>query len=295
MTRVVILGCGYVGCELARRLEDEVVGVRRSTTGLADVEAAGARAVRADITDAESLWAVPDPDRLIVAASAGGRDTDAARETYVDGLRTAIDHFTARSSPPDRVVYTSSTGVYGDHDGKWVDEETPLEPNTEREEILVEAERIARERPPSGIDGTVARLGGLYGPGRYRLHRYLEGPVTAGHRNMIHRDDAAGAIQYLLETDRARDQVVNIVDDEPVEKHAFADWLSDACGESPPPKRSIEDRLEADEGTAGRRITADKRVSNDRLRALGYEFVYPTFRDGYLAAVDAYRTGDTAL
>ncbi|WP_254280072.1 SDR family oxidoreductase [Haloarcula marina] len=292
MTRVAILGCGYVGLELGRQLrgDHDVVGVRRSADGVAAVEDAGFEAVQADVTDAESLAAVPDADWVVFAASSGGRGADAAREVYVDGLRTAIDHFWAREDAPERLVYTSSTGVYGDHDGEWVDEETPLDPQTEKTEVLAEAERIARERPTDyGGHGSVARFAGLYGPDRYRLSRYLEGPVTAGYLNMVHRDDAAGAVRFLLEGDH-RAEVVLVVDDEPVEKWAFADWLAEQCDVPFPPKQTKAERL-ADESlsaTATRRIQTSKRCSNERLRSLGYDFVYPTFREGYQKAIDTY-------
>ena len=297
MTRIAILGCGYVGCELARQLGDaghHVVGVRRSESGLAAVEAAGADAVRADVTDGDSLASVPDIEWVVFAASAGGRDADAARETYVEGLRTAIDHFADRDSAPDRFVYTSSTGVYGDHDGEWVDEETAIDPGDERTEILAEAERLARERPPAGVDGTVARFAGLYGPDRYRLQRYLDGPVTAGVLNMVHRDDAAGAVRFLLERDRGRGAIVNLVDDEPVEKWGFADWLAEQAGVEFPPKQTVEQRLaDVDSTSTRRRIRATKRVSNERLREYGYEFAFPTYRAGYRAAIDRFRTDET--
>ncbi|MEF8973688.1 MAG: SDR family oxidoreductase [Haloarcula sp.] len=291
--RVVILGCGYVGLELGQQLQDghEVVGVRRSDDGIAAIEDAGFEAVQADVTDAEALSAVPDADWLVFAASSGGRGAEAAREVYVEGLRTAIDHFWSRADPPERLVYTSSTGVYGDHDGAWVDEDTPLDPQTGKTEVLAEAERVARERPVEhGGHGAVARFAGLYGPDRYRLERYLEGPVTAGYLNMVHRADAAGAVRHLL-TGNHREEVVLVVDDEPVEKWAFADWLAEQCDVPFPPKQTTEERLADDSlsETAKRRIQTSKRCSNDRLRELGYEFEYPTFREGYRDAVRNYR------
>ena len=292
--RVAVLGCGYVGVELGRQLTDkghDVTGVRRSASGVETVERAGFRAVRADVTDAESLGAVPDADWVVFAASSGGRGAEAARAVYVDGLRTAIDHFAARSDPPERLVYTSSTGVYGDHDGDWVDESTPLDPRTEKTRVLAEAERVALDATrEAGVDGTVARFAGLYGPDRYRLARYLDGPVTAGYLNMVHRDDAAGAVGHLLVAAVARDDVVLVVDDDPVDKWAFADWLADVCGRPRPPKRTKEERLESGalSAAAERRILTSKRCSNDRLRELGYEFRYPTFREGYRDAIRTY-------
>ncbi|WP_049926136.1 SDR family oxidoreductase [Natronomonas moolapensis] len=289
--RVGILGCGYVGLELARQLHGthDVVGVRRSPEGIDAIEATGATAVRADVTDPDELASVPDVDALVFAASSGGRGAAAAERVYVEGLRTAIEAFGSRASPPERLVYTSSTGVYGDHDGAFVDEDTPLDPTTEKTRVLAEAERIARELAAEyGIDGGVARFAGLYGPNRYRLGRYLEGPVTEGYLNMIHREDAAGIVRFMLGSTDA--ELLVAVDDEPVEKWAFADWLAGECGADPPRKRTEAERLD-EEGlseAARRRILTSKRCSNDRVRELGYEFRYPTYREGYRAAINAY-------
>jgi len=300
---VAILGCGYVGLELGRQLLDrghDVVGVRRSDAGLAAIEEVGLQAVRADVTDADALSSVPDVDALVFAASSGGRGADAARAVYVDGLQTAIEHFGARADAPERLIYTSSTGVYGDHGGEWVDESTPIDPTTEKTAVLAEAERVATEvAAEHGIDGSVVRFAGLYGPDRYRLERYVEGPVTEGYLNMIHREDAAGSVRHVLEHGGERglgrdpllpNDVLLAVDDEPVDKWAFADWLAEECGEPSPEKRTIEERLVAGDLSepAERRLRTSKRCANDLLHEIGYELSYPTFREGYRAAVEAY-------
>jgi nucleoside-diphosphate-sugar epimerase len=292
---VAILGCGYVGLELGRSLapDREVVGVRRSVEGCERIERAGFDAAEADITSRETLTAIPDVDTVVFTASSGGRGADAAREIYVDGLRTVIETFGAREDSPDRLVYTSSTGVYGDHDGDWVDENTLIEPTTEKTEVLAEAERIALEGGGEyGIDGTVVRFAGLYGPERYRLERYLDGPVTEGYLNMVHRADAAGAIRFLLDSDAARGECVLAVDDKPVEKWKFADWLADECDQPHPEKRTIAERLTDEDLSepARRRIETSKRCSNAKLRGLGHEFAYPTYREGYRAAIDECRS-----
>jgi len=296
---VVILGCGYVGIELGNRLTEageRVVGVRRSRSGIEAIEAAGFRGMQADITDPDALSTLPDADTVVYAASSGGRGAEAARDIYVEGQQAAITEFADRENPPDRYLYTSSTGVYGDHDGDWVDEETPLDPTTEKTAVLVEAERVAVQATSErDIDGTVARLAGIYGPDRYRLDRYIEGPVTEGFLNMVHRDDIAGAISYLLAENLARGEVVLVVDDEPVQKWEFADWLAEECGVDTPPKQTKAERLEADglsEATR-RRIRTSKRCSNDKLRELGYEFTYPTFREGYRDRIEQYRESGT--
>lgn len=297
MARIVIVGCGYVGLELGRQLRragHEVTGVRRSDAGLDAVEDAGLEPHRADATDPGSLSSLPDAEWVVFAASSGDRGADAARAVYVEGLENVIEEYAGRSSSPDRLVYTSSTGVYGDHDGAFVDEDTPIDPKTEKTEVLADAERIARETAAdAGIDGTVARFAGLYGPDRYRLDRYLTGPVTEGYLNMVHRDDAAGAVAFCLDLGVARGETVLVVDDEPVDKWAFADWLAAECGVEPPPKRTIEERLaDPDLSTAARRrIQTSKRCANDRLRESGYEFAYPTYREGYRPAIEAYLSG----
>ena len=300
--RVVIVGCGYVGLELSRQLAEcdhDVTGVRRSEAGREAIEAVSERidsgsisAARADATDPQSLTSLPDADAVIFAASSGGRGAKAARAVYVEGLRCVIEEYGSRETPPERLVYTSSTGVYGDHDGAWVDEGTAINPTTEKTRVLAEAERVAVEATTEfGMDGTVARFAGLYGPDRYRLDRYLNGPVTSGYLNMVHRDDAAGAIRYLLEADRARDESVLVVDNEPVDKHAFADWLADECGVERPEKQSKSERIaDGDLSMAAtRRIQTSKRCSNDRLRSFGYDFAYPTFREGYRDAIVSFR------
>ena len=290
-----ILGCGYVGLALGETLLAEghdVVGVRRSASGVEAVERAGLRAVRADVTDAEGLAAVPDVDAVVFSASSGGGDAEAARAVYVEGLRTAIEAFGDRSSPPERLVYTSSTGVYGDHGGDWVDEDAPLRPATAKAEVLVEAETVARSAAAHGIDPVVARLGGIYGPDRLRIERYLERPVTEGWLNLLHRADAGGALAFLLGLEAAPETVV-VVDDEPVWKPELAAWLAKQCGVEPPPTLTLEERL-ADEGLsagARRRLRGQKRCSNRRLTALGYALTYPTYREGYRDAVRRYRAG----
>lgn len=292
--RIIILGCGYVGIELGRQLAaagHSVIGVRRSADGLDAVRDAGLDAVQADVTEPTSLESIPDGDAIVYAVSSGGRGAANARDAYVEGLRTTVSHFGDRSDPPDRLIYTSSTGVYGDHDGEWVDESTPVSEETARQQILVEAERIAIDGAASqGIAGTVARYAGLYGPSRYRVDRYLTRPVTDSYLNLVHRADAAGAVRYLLETDSLRDDIVLVVDNEPVTKWEFADWLAGQLGRTPPEKQSIADRLSnVTDESRRRRIAANKRCSNEKLRSLGYEYAYPTYREGYQPAIAAYQ------
>lgn len=292
--QVAILGCGYVGLALGQQLHaegHEVVGVRRSEDGLAAIREAGLTAVEGDVTVSRTLDAVPSVDAVVFAASSGGRGAAPARRVYVEGLRTAISHFTARPDPPTRLVYTSSTGVYGDQDGAWVDETTDPDPTTEKTKVLLEAERIVTAAASKNLTTSVVRFAGLYGPERYRLTRYLDGPVAEGYLNMIHRQDAGGAVKHVLELADPPDLLL-AVDDEPVDRWVFADWLAQACGRPRPEKETVPERLVTGDlrPAQGRRLRTSKRCANDRLKSLGYDLVYPTFREGYQPAIDHYRS-----
>lgn len=288
--RVGIVGCGYIGIELGRQLSDtghQVVGVRRSSDGVERIQAAGFEGIQADVTDPATLDRVPSVDAVVYAVSTGGRDVDSARAAYVEGQSMAIESFSSRETPPSRWVYTGSTGVYGDQHGGWVDEQTPLNPESDRSRVLCRAEAVARDTAAEcGMDWTVVRFGGLYGPDRFRVDRYLSGPVTEGFLNLLHRDDAAGVVSFLLTRNLANNEVVVAVDDEPVNRPDLAAWLAERCDRQPPESITLTERLsEVDDPARRRRIRADKRCSNQKLRELGYEFEYPTFREGYQAVV----------
>lgn len=291
--QVAILGCGYVGLELGRQLAvagHDPVGVRRSASGLARCDAAGIPAVEADLTAPASLDAVPDVDALVYAASPG-RDSADPRAVRVQGIRSAVAHFADRTAAPARLVSLSSTGVYGDRKGATVDETTPIEPQTDRERMLLDGETAAREAGrAAGMAVTVVRLGGLYGPGRYRLQRYLDGPVAAGTLNLIHREDAAGVVRAVL---AAADPPSTLcaVDDHPADKHELATYLARECGVQPPALVSVEERVAAGDLSEGaaRRLTASKRVDAKGRRSLGYEPRFPSYRTGYRPAIRAFR------
>ncbi len=289
--RVLVLGCGYVGRELGRRLVDaghDVTGVVRSESSAGTVAEAGVEPLRADLTDPADVSALPDADALVFAASAGRGSVAEARSLYVDALRSVIAEFEGRESPPDRLLFTSTTGVYGDHDGDWVDESTPVDPERPKAAVIAEAEAIAHR---SAFDATVARFAGLYGPGRYRIDAYLDS-VTAGWRNSTHRDDAAGALAWFLTEDVARGETVLVTDGSPVDRWAFADWLAERCDAPAPEKLTVEERLAELPASAGSRVASQKRCRNDRLLASGYELEYPSVYEGYEPAIDAFGRGE---
>lgn len=286
--RVLIVGCGYVGLPLAAELArqgHEVFGLRRNAAAAAEVEAAGARLVVADVTNRADLDRLPGPfDWVVNCASSGGGATEDYRRIYLDGNRNLVSALAG--TPPKKFVYTSSTGVYGQTDGSVVKEGHPTEPAAEMARVLVEAEMLLLEaRKASGFPVVVLRLAGIYGPGRGRfLREFMKNQARMegnGERwmNMIHRDDAVGVILTALRGARAG-EVFNVVDDEPVTQGTFLRWLAEELGKYPPP--SVPEDAEA----SRKRGATNKRVSNRKLKMeLGYAFKYPNFRPGYSAEV----------
>lgn len=273
--RILIAGCGYVGSALAVRLVGEghdVFGLRRDPTGLP----AGVAPVAADLASGEGTAAVPgDLDACVTSISPDGRSPDAYEAAYVRAVRNLRSQLEVESPDLRRWVFTSSTAVYGDESGDWVDETTSTSPSSFTGRAVLDGERLVLE---SGAPHPVVlRLGGIYGPGRTRLlERVRRGEATCPpeptYTNRIHRDDAAGAIAHLL-TVADPDRVYLGVDTEPAERCEVLTWLAEQVG-APPPGR----------GPASTR--GNKRARSDRLQASGYTFAYPTFREGYRAILD---------
>lgn len=268
--RVLIAGCGYVGTALGLELAahgDVVHGLRRDPSGLPRPIIP----VAADLTDAASLRDLPAVDAVVITASSDGRDPDRYRDAYVDGPTTLLRTLADAGQTIDTVLFTSSTAVYGQRDGEWVDEASPTDPSTETGAILLEAEGAVLDGP---FPATVVRLTGIYGPGRTRLlERVRSGearcPAEPEYTNRIHRDDCAGVLAHLLRLPDRADRYVG-VDHDPADRCSVYRWLAERLDVPPP---------EVDAEAGSRR--GSKRCSNDRLVASGYRFRYPSFRDGY--------------
>jgi nucleoside-diphosphate-sugar epimerase len=281
--RVLIVGCGYVGTPMGAELArggHEVFGLRRGSAFDGELKAVGIRPVQADITRLTDLKALPGAfDWVVNCVASGGGDAEDYRRTYLQGTRNLLEWLSP--APPRRFVYTSSTSVYGQTDGSWVDEESPVEPAVETAQILVETERLLLEAARAkGFPASILRVAGIYGPGRgHWFRQYLRGEARIEGRgerflNMIHRDDVGGCVIAALEKG-VGGQIFNAVDDEPVSQRAFFEWLAVTLGKGMPPS------VPESEGHRKRGVT-HKKVSNQKLKCvLGYQFKYPTFREGY--------------
>ena len=268
--RVLLAGCGYVGATLGAELVRagcRAIGLRRRPEALPS----GIERFPADLLVPRSLEGLPDVDAVVYAVSAGARVEPAYRRAYVEGLRNLQAALAGRSV--QRLVYVSSTGVYGQTDGAWVDEDSPTEPEGFSGRILLEGEALAQASP---IPGVVLRLGGIYGPGRTRLLEQVRAGLTSIHggppkfTNRVHRDDCAGMLAHLLRLDQPARCYLG-VDDEPAERDVVLRWMAGALGVPEPAVGGLPDGQEA----------TSKRCSNRRLKESGYQLRYPTFREGY--------------
>ncbi len=246
------------------------------------MSAAGIEPVIADITRPETLPGISiNYDWTVLCVSASGGGVDEYRRVYLEGTRNVLAWL--ETAPPHKLLYTSSTAVYGQTDGSWVNEASPTKPEADTAKILLKTEQLLRNASQSGrIPSVILRVAGIYGPERgYWLKQFLSGQARlegGGTRmlNMIHLQDVVGSILRALERGYAG-ETYNVVDDEPVSQRALFEWLSAKLGR-PLPAAAPEDAV------ARKRGVTNKAVSNLKLKTkLGWELHYPTFREGFAA------------
>ncbi len=280
MGRVLIAGCGYVGvatADLFHTAQWEVEGWTHSPESAAQLAAKPYRVRAIDIGERDAVNAATDAfDAVIHCASSGGGGAESYRHVYLEGVRNLFSGLR-----PGGFLFTSSTSVYAQTDGEWVDEESATEPSHETGRILRETEEVVRQE-----GGLVARLAGIYGPGRSALLRkFLSGEARlenggGRYQNQVHRDDVAAALLFLVTLTRKRwpmSRIINVTDNEPITQREGYQWLAAKLDRALP---AVATR------TGGRkRGTSNKRVSNRNLRALGWEPKYPTFQIGMETSV----------
>ena len=274
--RILLAGCGDLGERVAQRLRahgDEVWALRRQPPARG---MHGIHWLRGDLTDPASLRELPAGiTRLVYLPAPATRDKAAYRAIFVDGLRHLLDALDRRKLA--RVLFVSSSAVYGEHDGDWVDEATPTDPPGFNGAVLLEAEQWLAEQ---SLPSTVLRLAGLYGPGRLQLIERLRAgqlrvPRETPHwANRIHVDDAAAAIAHLLQLKSPQPLYLG-VDDTPMLLDELYDFLA-ALIDAPLPA----------EGAAPAGV-GSKRLCNARLRASGWAPQWPDAREAYAALLDS--------
>jgi len=271
LPKLLLAGCGFLGeaaADFFSGADWQVVALTASAESAALLAGKPYPVLAADISSPSALASVRENhgtfDVVAHCASSGRGDAEAYRRIYVDGARTLAETF-----PEARLLFTSSTSVYAQTSGEWVDESSPAEPDRETGRALLEAEAIVR-----AVNGCVLRLAGLYGPGRSVLLRKMrEGSAVLekdGTRwiNQIHRDDAARALLAVAQSG-APGTIYNVVDDTPAMQREVYQWIADFLGCAlPPPGPADLNR---------KRGWTSKRVSNARLRALAPPPEFPSY------------------
>lgn len=265
MRRLLIAGCGDLGIRLAGRLDRrqwQVHGLRRRVEALPEFVVP----VRADLSDPDSLAAATGEwDAVVYQATPDRYDEAGYRVAYVEGLANLLERAHAR-----RLVFVSSTAVYGQDGGEWVDESSDTGVPRFNGRVLLEAEALAGRSAPNS---TVVRFSGIYGPGRdYLVRKVASGEASCREHppqwtNRIHADDCAGVLAHLLTLDRP-EALYCASDSHPAPRCEVLDWLARQLGVSPPLREG------SDRGQG-------KRVANARLLASGYRLIHPDFRSGY--------------
>lgn len=274
---VLIVGCGDVGNQLALRLINDfdfsVWGLKRTTSTLLD----GIKPIKADVTIPETLLNLPKPlEYVIFCAASRGFSDQAYQQVYVEGLSNLLKALSEQRISPKCVFFTSSTSVYHQCDGEWVDETTPTKPTGFSGKRLLEAETLLTN---SNFNSCIVRFSGIYGPGRTRLIKQIQDLKGVDEEpplwtNRIHRDDCAGALSHLINRNRQGFRLAPLYiasDHEPALMWDLQWWLAEQL--------AVVD-LEVDyDSDVPRR--GNKRCSSKLLVDSGYQFIYKTYKEGY--------------
>jgi nucleoside-diphosphate-sugar epimerase len=269
--RILIAGCGYVGqatADLFHTAGWAVEGWTSSEESAAMLLNKPYPVCQVDISQRAELTARPGTfDAVIHCASSRGGGVESYRRIYLNGAHNLLDRFVEA-----KMLLTSSTSVYAQRDGSWVTEESETKPVRETARVLLETEKLVL-----GRGGTVARLAGIYGPGRSALlSKFLAGnamidPENDRFVNQVHRDDIASGLFLLVSREWNEAQIYNVVDDEPILQSDCYRWLAKRLNRPLPPIRELTEQR--------KRGDTNKRVSNAKLRGLGWTLQYPTFAE----------------
>jgi nucleoside-diphosphate-sugar epimerase len=283
----LIIGCGYLGRRLGALLlcdGGRVFGTVRSSRRAAELAVLGIEPVIADVLHPDSLRGLLRADRVFYCVGFDRSAGAAMRAVYVDGLQNVLDHL---SPSTRRIVYASSTGVYGQSSGEWVDEDSPTQPLHESGRVCLEAEgRVRAWAVSHSLTAVVLRFAGLYGPGRIVRQTILErGEPIPGDPdrflNLVHIDDAARTSAAVLDADEPA-SIYLVADDRPVTRREYYSVAAGALGAPEP--RFTPASIGSPEST---RDATNKRVANRRMRRrLGISLLYPDITTGLPAALE---------
>jgi len=275
--KLLIVGCGDIGHRLAALMSQfgfDVTGIRRNLPADGISESASFQLSQCDATNEEQLSQILSHGfDCIVATFTPGRGKpleDAYRASYVAGANVLEKCIKSSAVPAKRVLWVSSTSVYGQSDGSWVDEHSSAEPKRASAVLLKQAEDILLN---SSLPCSVVRFSGIYGPGRTQLLNSLKTakPIGHGYTNRIHVDDCAGVLAHLLRRESPLEPIYLATDHLPVSGREVRKYIAEKLSVVEPPYVDTEGD---DQG---------KRCNNRRLLDTGYRFIHPDYRSGWSA------------
>jgi nucleoside-diphosphate-sugar epimerase len=279
MAKILIVGCGTIGCELANTLVEaghDVTGLKRNPP---PVNQEKFKFVRADISSVADLDALDmDFEHFFFIVSADSRNENSYHDVYETGIDNLLKRL-AQAGSKAPLIFVSSTSVYGQHKGEWVDEDSVTAPTKCTSLKIVNAERKLMAHNPANV---VVRFSGIYGPGReYLLRTAKQTPSIqqnpAYFTNRIHQRDCVGVLAYLLEqrlTGVSLEQCYVASDDDPAPLWDVMSWMTEKLHCNPPIAKMTENDADM-----------NKRCRNDRLKKLGYQLLYPNYKTGYLELI----------
>ncbi|MGH1439918.1 MAG: NAD-dependent epimerase/dehydratase family protein [Cellvibrionaceae bacterium] len=289
--KILLLGFGDIAQRLSKAfaldssLNYAITGIRRSqvTSDYADM-------IQADLCDQSAMNKVlaNQFDVIVMTMTPSEMSDEGYRQAYVETSATLLASLSKQSHQPRLIIFVSSTGVYGQKNAEWVDEESVTEPSSYSGKRLLEAEQLFTEYfLTSRVPCCIVRFSGIYGPGRQRLIEQVEDGHGAAkepilYSNRIHADDCAGVLKHLIETQKtsAIESHYLASDCEPSPLYDVKQWLAEQLLL---PKDHLQPK------PLGRTLRSSKRCSNRRLLASGYEFTYPTFKEGYRSVLEQYQ------
>lgn len=279
--KLLIVGCGYVGKALVEHLRQlpnqsytNIFALTRSDARVSELQRLGVTPLVGNWLDPLSLREMPQVDHILVSVP-HRESEELGTETHITGLKNLCHCI---DTGLQKLIYLSTTGVYGDCQDEAVSETTPVAPTRIGPQIAVAAENWLREFD-ANFETITLRLAGIYGPGRVPLAAKVRaGEALAvpklGHLNLVHVDDIARIITAML-THAMQDSLYVLSDGIPVHRETFYRELARQCGVEEP------QFIEPEEDSSRARRATDKRVDPTRLISeLKYQFLFPDFKAG---------------
>ncbi len=274
MGRVLIAGCGYIGSALGKVLADNghyIAGLKRHiNTDMNEIHY-----FKADLTRSSDLVNLDTSfDQVLFMAAPGGKDEESYRHLFETGLDNFLNIF-SQKSPKTTFIFVSSTNVYGQDRGEYIDEDSLTNPNNFKGNILLSSENNVLSQ---NSNNTIVRFSAIYGPGRNRMIKMaLTSPEIQQdppfYINQIHKDDCVGILKLLVEKKMAGEKLKSTIlasDDDPAPMWDVVSWLALQLNSERPKIKTVS-----------KNATQNKRCVNSYLKEIGYESKYPSYKDGY--------------